>query len=490
MRREDLALDELAARARSGTHAMLATRVLSVVSTAVSIAILPRLIPPADFGIWAMATLAFGALTIVRQFGLVASIAQGASLTPRQQDAYFWTSVWLSLGTAALLAAGAPLLARFYGTPVLQPISWILALVLVIEGLGFVQTAFLRRELRYDKVALIEGTGTLVTLTTLVTCALLWGNVWALLAGQVAYGVWTTLAASVAYGRLPGPPRRETGMDLRFGLHLASYNVVTYLANNISLVAGFRLGATQVGFLNRALQFFHITYTSLLMPVTDVVLSFLCRLRAEEDYRRGYVAMAQRAWMLVLPLALVLPIIADDLMLCLLGRAWLPAAPLLAWFSLAIIARGFASLFAQLLTSQGRGAELHRWAIVDLALRAGGAFAGAAFGVIGIAAGFSLVSFFVTLPAMVWIAGRSGPVKLRDQIEAARPAFMVGCVAALVSGAVLVAATHAGLEPGWARFVLVGGAAAAAGGLATFLIRSARQALLGTGIAEALRAHR
>ena len=464
---------------------MLATRVLSVISTAVSIAILPRLIPPADFGIWAMATLAFGVLTILRQFGLVASIAQAPALTPRQQDAYFWMSVWLSLGTAAVLAAGAPLLARFYETPLLQTLTWILALVLVIEGLGFVQTAFLRRELRYDKVAFIEGTGTLVTLTTLVTCALLWGNVWALLAGQVAYGVWTTLAASVAYGRLPGRPRRETGMDLRFGLQLASYNVVTFLANNIGLLAGFRLGATQVGFLNRALQFFHITHTSLLVPVTDVALSLLCRLRAEDEYRRAYVAMAQRAWLLVLPLALVLPIIAQDFMLCLLGEAWLPAAPLLAWFSLAIIARGFAALFAQLLTSQGRGAELHRWAIVDLALRAGGAFAGAAFGVLGIAAGFSLVSFCVTLPAMLWIAGRSGPVRLREQLQAAWPAAAVGAVSALAAG---VAMQISGWDAGWMRFLLVGGVAAAAGASATFLIRPARYALLGTGIAEALRA--
>jgi PST family polysaccharide transporter len=489
LRRDDLALEDLAARARSGTHAMLATRVLSVISTAVSIAILPRLIPPADFGIWAMATFAFGALTIVRYFGLVACIAQAPSLTPRQQDAYFWTSVWLSLGTAVLLAAAAPVLARFYGTPVLAPISWILALVLVVEGLGFVPTALLRRQLRYDKVAFIEGSGTLVTLITLVVCALLWRNVWALLAGQVAYGVWTTLAAGAVYGRLPGRPRLEAGgMDFRFGVHLTSYNVVTYLANNIGLLAGFRLGASQVGFLNRALQFFHITHTSLLVPVTDVALSLLCRLHSPEDYRRAYVAMAQRAWMLVLPLALVLPILSHDLMLCLLGPAWLPAAPLLAWLSLAILARGFAGLFAQLLTSQQRGSELHRWAIADLVLRAAGAFAGSAYGVVGIAAGFALVSFFITLPAMVWIAGRSGPVRLRDQLEAAGPALMVGSSAALVCGAALIGALHAGLGAGWPRFILVGGAAAVAGGAATFLIRSARQALLGTAIGEALRA--
>jgi PST family polysaccharide transporter len=307
----------------------------------------------------------------------------------------------------------------------------------------------------------------------------------------VAYGVWTTVAAWLAYGRLPGPPLRGgKAIDFRFSVHLTAYNVVTYLANNIGLVAGFRLGAMQVGFLNRALQFFHLTYTSLLVPVTDVALSLLCRLRGDEEYRRGYVAMAQRAWMLVLPLALVLPLIADDLMLCLLGAAWLPAAPLLAWFAPAIITRGFASLFAQLLTSQGRGTELHRWALADLALRAAGAFAGAPFGPAGIAAGFSLVGFFVTLPCMLWIAGRRGPVGVREQLDAVRPAALVGLAAAGAAGAMLYAATRLGLHVGWTRFLLVGSASAAAAAMATLAIVPARRALLGTGIAEAFRGAR
>jgi polysaccharide transporter, PST family len=488
LRRDDVGLSDLAARARTGTHAMLATRVLAVLSTAVSIAILPRLIPPADFGVWAMAALAFGGLTIVRHFGLVACIAQAPALGAREQDAYFWTSLWLSIGTAVLLALAAPLIARFYDTPALAPVAWVLSLVLIIEGLGFVQTALLRRELRYDKVALIEGGGTVLTLVTTVTCALLWGNVWALVAGQVVYGIWTTLAAAVVHGRRPGRPRFESGgINFRFGVQLTSYNLVTYLANNIGVVAGYRLGAVQLGFFSRAQQFFHITHQSLLAPVTEVALSLLCRLRAADDYRRAYVAMARRAWLLVLPLALVLPVLAEDLMLCLLGPAWLPAAPVLAWFALAIIARGFASLFAQLLTSQQRGLELYRWAIVDLALRAAGAFAGSPFGMVGIAAGFSLVSFFVTLPCMAAIAGRSGPVKLRDQVDAVWPAAAVGAISAVGASLALLGAGQADIGAGWTRFLLTGGSAGLAGAIATFAIPAARHALLGTQIADGTR---
>jgi PST family polysaccharide transporter len=290
------------------------------------------------------------------------------------------------------------------------------------------------------------------------------------------------------HGRLPGRPRLESGgMNFRFSIELTSYNVVTYFANNIGLLAGYRLGAMQLGFFSRAQQFFHLAHTSLLAPVTDVGFSLLCRLPSEQDYRQAYVAMARRAWLLVLPLALVLPIIAEDLILALLGRAWAPAAPILAWFALAIVARSFAALFAQLLTSQRRGPELYRWAMVDLALRAAGAFAGSPFGVVGIAAGFSLAGFFVTLPWMAWIAGRSGPVKLRDQWDAVWPALAVGVAAATAASIVLFGAMRIGLDAGWPRFLLIGAASAAAAAALVFVIRPAREALLGTAIAEALR---
>ena len=64
-------LGGLAAKARRGTHSLFATRLLSVLLTFASITILARLIPPADFGVWAMAGLALGLATIIRELGLV-----------------------------------------------------------------------------------------------------------------------------------------------------------------------------------------------------------------------------------------------------------------------------------------------------------------------------------------------------------------------------------------------------------------------------------
>jgi O-antigen/teichoic acid export membrane protein len=167
------------------------------------------------------------------------------------------------------------------------------------------------------------------------------------------------------------------------------------------------------------------------------------------------------------------------------GPGGAPAAPGLAWFAPAVLGQAIAALFAQLLMSQGRGRELRNWAVIDLMLRAGGAALGSGFGIAGMAAGFSLATFFLTVPLMAWIAGRSGPVKLRDQLASAWPGLAVAAAAVLAGGAAAVAADRMGLEPGWMRLFFVGGSAALAWALLCLVLRPARDALLGRGSAHA-----
>jgi PST family polysaccharide transporter len=178
---------------------------------------------------------------------------------------------------------------------------------------------------------------------------------------------------------------------------------------------------------------------------------------------------------LFLPLAAVLPLVSGDLVLALLGPAWTPAAPILAWFAAAILAHVCAALFAQLMTSQGRGAELRAGSVAYLLLRAAGAFAGSQFGVIGLAAGFSLAGL-LAVPLMAWMAGRSGPVKLRHHLVALWPGVLLAAVAVL--GALLAAETLA-LEPGWQRLLGVGGGAVLAWAALCRGLAPAWDALLG-----------
>jgi PST family polysaccharide transporter len=196
------------------------------------------------------------------------------------------------------------------------------------------------------------------------------------------------------------------------------------------------------------------------------------------------MALVRRIAILFVPLAAVLPFVSSDLVVAVLGPAWAPASPIVAWFALAMLGQAFAALFAQLLTSQGRGDELRGWAVADLVLRGGGALAGSGYGIVGLAAGFSLATFFLTMPLMLWIAGRSGPVKWRHQLTAAAPGVLLA--AAAVAGAALagIGADALSLGTGWSRLLFVGGSAALSWAVLCLAMQPARDALLGKGLAS------
>jgi PST family polysaccharide transporter len=474
----------LAAKARKGTHAVLATRLVAVACTAGSIPILARILAPADFGVWAMAVVPLGLMTIVREFGLVSSVVQARTLTQEEQDGYFWTSVAVSLAAAAVLALAAPLLSRLYEEPLLSPVLWACCVSLAVSGLGLVHTALLRRALQYDKLVVVEGGGLVCSFLAGLVGAFLWRDVRALVAIHVASAVWMSATALMLYRWKPGPPRRPA-IRLSFTLQVMLSNLLTFAGNNVGLVVGYRFPAAQLGFFNRGQTLFNLASFAVLTPITEVGFSLLCRLKGEAAYTHAYIALARRVAVLFIPYAVILPIVSTDLVRALLGPAWDPAAPVLAWFAPAVVAQAFAALFAQLMMSQGRGAELRNFSAVDLLMRAGGAILGSQFGVAGMAAGFSLAAFLLSVPLMAWIAGRSGPVKLRDQLSALWPGVALAAATALGAAGAVVVAERFGMSAGWARLFFIGGSGALAWLVACVVLRPAWNALLGKGVAHA-----
>lgn len=474
---------DFAAKARKGTHAMLVVRVLSVLVSLASVTILARLIPPADFGVWAMAGFALGLMTIVRELGLLSSIVQAQTLTLQQQDGYFWASVAVSLVSAGVLALAAPLLARFYGAPLVRPVVWACCVSLAVNGLGLVHAALLRRSLQYNKLAIVEGGAMVCGLVAALTGAYLWRDVWALVAAHIAIAVWMTATAWLLYRWVPGAPTRQSAKtDLSFSFQVTLYNVLTYAGNNVGIVAGYRFAAADLGFFSRAQQLQLWLQFAFLTPFTEVAFALLCRLKSEDAYRDAYISLARRVAILFIPCATVLPIVSRDLILALLGPAWVTASPILAWFAPAVLGQTFAALFAQLMTSQGRGKELRVWAVADLVLRGGGAVIGSQFGIVGLAAGFSLATFLIAVPLMFWIAGLSGPVKLRHQLAAIWPGVLLAAAATLGAGSAVLGADALSLGAGWSRLLFVGGSAALAWTIPCLVLRPAREAFLGRGI--------
>ncbi len=134
-----------------GAAWMVAMRIAIRAIGLVSIVILARLLVPADFGLVALATMLYGLIEVMGQFGFDVVLIQNQSAGRRHYDTAWTLTVIRNLVLAGLLAAGAPWAAGFFEEPRLQSILYWLALAALVEGFANIGVVNFRKELRFHK---------------------------------------------------------------------------------------------------------------------------------------------------------------------------------------------------------------------------------------------------------------------------------------------------------------------------------------------------
>ncbi len=93
---------------------------------AVSVA-LARLLAPEDFGTIALLYLFTGIASVFVDSGLSAALIQKQDVSHEDESTVFWFNLLIGMLAALLLAAAAPAIARFYGAPVIKPLTLVMA---------------------------------------------------------------------------------------------------------------------------------------------------------------------------------------------------------------------------------------------------------------------------------------------------------------------------------------------------------------------------
>src|SRR5260370_19846490 len=175
----------------------------------VSMVILARLLPPADFGVFALATRFVWILMTFGDLGLASAVLQQSDLNEGQASAVFRINLVAGTVFGGLFLLSAPLLGSFYGDPEVTQVAAALSLMFVFSGFTAVQQALLRRALMFDTLLRAQIAASLVSSVMAVTFALKGAGYWALtiraLADPLVYGIG--VLASTACG--PSRPHRR-----------------------------------------------------------------------------------------------------------------------------------------------------------------------------------------------------------------------------------------------------------------------------------------
>ncbi|WP_307864938.1 lipopolysaccharide biosynthesis protein [Myceligenerans salitolerans] len=399
-------LGRRAARGATVTAASQGARILLQVA---AVAVLARLVPPAEYGLVAMVAAVVGIGEILRDAGLSSAAMRAPGLTRQQRDNLFWVNVAIGAVLCVACFAAAPLIARLFDEPALTGICRALAFVFLVNGLATQHKAGLVREMRFRTLAVVEVAAPVVALGAAIAVGVATHDHRAVVVQQVATAAVTLAGVWVAGRWLPARPRRGAGTRgfFRFGGGLLGSQLVGYGADNLAtFVIGLSLGPGPLGLYNRAYHLLMRPLTQLRQPSTTVALPVLARL-ADEPARFDRMLLRGQQ-VLALPVVLVLAVVvgASDVVVgVFLGPGWESAAPLLAAFAVAGGCQTLAYVGYWTYLARGLSGTLLAYSLVTAVLKIAGVLIGSFWGVNGIAAGFA-ASALLEWPLSFWWLSR------------------------------------------------------------------------------------
>lgn len=413
-------VSDLRARSVRGGAQTLLSQGGGLAIRTVSTILLARLVAPEAHGLVAMVTVLIAFAALFKDLGLEQAILQRPTLTHAQVSALFWINVLVSLALTLTVALSAPLVAAFYGEPDLKPITWTVSIGFLISGIAIQHQALLRRQMHLGLLAAIEVGANLAGAILGVVTALASPTYWALLAAHLGILATRSVGLWWACTWRPGSPRRahELGAFLSFGANVTGFNLVNFFSRNLdNILIGRFVGAETLGWYSKAYSLIMLPIHQIRTPLMNVGMPGICALRDHpERYARYYRSMMSLLALCSMPLMAYLFLVAEPLILTLLGPAWAPSVDLFRILAVAGFAQTAASAGRGLpMLSMGHSRRYLHFGVVQALATCTAMAIGIRWGATGVAIGYAVAFYLLLGPSVVWCLNDT-PVRARDWV--------------------------------------------------------------------------
>lgn len=306
--------------------------------------VLTRLLLPEDFGVMAIAEASVFMACIFSRIGVGPFLIQSQEIGEEQIVAAFTLSFLSSIAFAAILAACAGPIERFFQMDGLAPIILAMSPSVFLMTMAAVPESLLMRRLEFRAITLTDlaayGIGYGVVGLFL---ALNGAGVWALVVGFVAQDL---IRAGAMFSLRP-PPRRffidgatfKALMSFGGGIMLGS--ICNQFAQQIDrMVAGRYLGAADLGFYARSHQLLVLPASLFGKVVERVLFPVLSSIQSEQQRLAStFLRATATTALLTMPFSVMVCILAPEIVSLLFGARWSTAVEPLQFLSLAIMFR-------------------------------------------------------------------------------------------------------------------------------------------------------
>ncbi|GIL39043.1 lipopolysaccharide biosynthesis protein [Roseiterribacter gracilis] len=305
-----------------------AFRFLGLISTLV----LVRLLAPQDFGLAALASMAYAMLDLASDVSINLALVQMREPTRAHYDTAWTLVVLRGFVIAAIMIVTAPLMAEFLAEPRVENMIYVLSLAPILSGFENVGLIEYQRDLRFDRIFWYQLVNKIASFLIVIPAAIILRNYWALVIGAFAARVITI---PLSYAIHPFRPRLSLGAfgDLfDFSKWLFVTNLLTMVDSYLmTLLLGRTAGASAVGTFQVANQIASLPASEVAAPVRRPFYAGYAKVKDDLGSLRAQILSGFGFLMLlVIPMSVGLAAACELVQQLGLGPKWEDAAPIVA----------------------------------------------------------------------------------------------------------------------------------------------------------------
>ncbi len=420
---------------RSAVIWRLSAQILGQTIAWVSTFVVIRTLSPSDYGLFAMTQVVIVLLNMLDGYGLASALIQRKDADPRAVRQMFGMLILLNVGLAALQFVMAPLAAAYFRNPEVTYLLRVQALLHLTTPFIVLPYALLARKMEFGKQAGVNLLSAIAGAAVALTGALSGWGVWTLIYAPIALFATRGIGMMIAARAWVWPSfdfRGASGLA-RFGGLMAAGQLFWFAQSQADVfIAGRALDAYWLGIYTTSLFLTQIFVSKFVPPINDVAFSAYARIHHGERSVAGpFLTAVRTILLLAMPFYLGLAVVAEPLVLVMLGEKWAQAAPIVALLALAMPFMTIQVLFAPACDASGRPGMSLRNGIVGSIILPIGFLIGVQWGVTGMAVAW-VVAYPIYLTISAWQTLPVLQVRPRELITEVQTPLLAGLAMASV----------------------------------------------------------
>lgn len=319
--------------AAKGIGWMTALRGLTRGLAIIKIAVLARILAPAQFGNYAIALLVLGFLEILTETGINVFLIQEKDDSKPYLDSAWVVSIIRGILITFLIIISAPLVIYFFNVPQVSRLLYLIAGVAFIRGFINPMEVTFQKKLQFKKQFFFQASLYLIDIVMAIVLGIITRSESAMIISMlVAAAAEVTLSFALFKDRPKLAFEKEKFLKVvHSGKWITGAGIFSYVFQNIdNVTVGKLLGTTNLGFYQQA-------YSISTLPVSEVgqifnKVTFPVYVAIGGDKQRLKKAFMKTLGVitaLVIPFALIILFFSKPIILVFLGQKWLSIEPVL-----------------------------------------------------------------------------------------------------------------------------------------------------------------